>query len=366
MKTSIKALSILTICAVTACSSNGGGGSSGGNIAALNSGKEIASVNGTSIKEGYLEFLARINPRVKGQIKNPASRKKIIDNLVEQELLYQASLKQGLDKNEDVQNKAQLYQKVVVAQALLENELEKRTKEYYEKNKQTQFTKVNFSQIEIDFVPAPEKKPEDKKDIKKEEPAATPEQKAAALKKIQDIKTKINGGEDFGKLAEALSDDKASKKKAGDMGAISRDDKRMARLGMDAVTQAVFNLKKGDVSEPIETKKGYHIVKVTSDPQETPFDEAEKTIQFQIQQETKDNLINELKKSASIKFAEDNKADKSKNEEKKKPEGPATAPASNNTLIPTGEPADAPTAAPEAPTAETPPTEPTPMGVPAQ
>lgn len=298
------ALGVLVFCALNAACSTDKPLSTE-KINEFNKGKELASVNDVSIKEGQLDFLARINPRVKSQINNPASRQKIIDSLIEQELLYQASVKRGLDKNDDVAGKLALYQKMLIGQTLLEDEISKKTKEYYEKNKDTQFTKVSFSQIEIAFAPPQADLLNLKKDAKpkQEQAPATPEQKAEALKAIQAIKEKINAGEDFGKLAEALSHDKNSKKKMGEMGMVSRDDKRMARLGLDALTQAAFSLKKDQVSEPIESQRGYHLIKITSDPVQTSFEEAEKAIKFQIQQGAKQELIEELKKTSKVVLA---------------------------------------------------------------
>lgn len=342
--------------------------------ASLKKGKELVKINDTTIHEGYLDFLARINPRVKGQINNPASRKKIIDNLVEQELLYQESVKRELDQKEDVLNKAALYRRVVIAQALLEEEMEKKAKEYFEKNKETQFTKVGFSQIQVNFKKPEEEKPaadkDKKEEKKKEETPVTPEEKAEALKKVQEIKARLTAGEDFVKVAEETSDDKSSKKKGGDMGKISRDDKRMSRLGLDALTQAAFTLKKGDVSDPLETAKGYHVIKVTSDVETTPFEEAERVIRMQVQQETKDGLLSALKGSAKINYAEGEKETKKKPEEKvpaenqPAPSEPSASPvpeAPNGKQVPEQpQPAGSLTDQPQAPPMASPP----PMAVP--
>lgn len=270
----------------------------------LDQGEEVAKVNGVSIREGFLDVLANINARVKAQLSNPVARQKLIENLVDQELLYQESLKRGLDKKKEVAQKTAIYARVIIAQALLEEEIEKKAREYYEEKKDSEFTKVKISQILVKF-----KKPEDKEKNKKEkkkkgkEPP-TEEEKKDALTKAKAIIERLKAGEDFAKVAEEVSDDKASKKKGGDMGAVARDDKRLARRGLDEIAKLAFTLKEGEISEPIESKKGYHIVKVTSKPEVDPFEEAEKIILFQIQKTAKDDLISKLKKDAKIVFPE--------------------------------------------------------------
>lgn len=278
----------------------------------VQTGAKLAEVNGTGIYEGHLDILARINPRVKSQLSNPASRKKILDNIIEQELLYQESLKRGLDTKPEVLEKATLYKRVIISQALLEEEMEKQARSYYEENKDKQFTKVNFSQIQVNFNQPETSEPAGEAHANTNAKAPTAEEKNAALKKAQAIKARLDAGEDFAKVAEEASDDKVSKRKGGDMGAISREDKRLSRLGLDALADKAFSLKQGDLSEIIESSKGYHIIKVTSDMIVSPFEEAEKVIRFQVQQDVKDKLLAALKESAKVTYLE--KPDQEKKE----------------------------------------------------
>ena len=74
--------------------------------------------------------------------------------------------------------------------------------------------------------------------------------------KAMDIKKQLDGGADFRKLAEQFSSC-PSKKKGGDLGFFGR-----GQMVKEFET-AVYSMKVGDVSDPIKTKFGYHIIKRT-------------------------------------------------------------------------------------------------------
>jgi len=78
-----------------------------------------------------------------------------------------------------------------------------------------------------------------------------------ALAKAKEIHAKVTApGADFAKIAEEYSDG-PSKAKGGDIGIFTPD--RMA----EEFSAAAFALEPGQVSEPVKTKFGYHIIKVS-------------------------------------------------------------------------------------------------------
>src|SRR5438445_519626 len=82
------------------------------------------------------------------------------------------------------------------------------------------------------------------------------EDKAKA--KIADVIRRAKAGEDFAKLAREVSEDPGTKDKGGDLGLVGKGEM------VPAFEQAVFELKKGDVSpEPVRTPFGYHAIKVS-------------------------------------------------------------------------------------------------------
>lgn len=79
---------------------------------------------------------------------------------------------------------------------------------------------------------------------------------ADALKKIQDIEKRARAGEDFGKLAKEFSQDPGSVANGGDLG--------LAGRGMfdPAFEKSLFSLKQGEMSGPVKSQYGYHLIKL--------------------------------------------------------------------------------------------------------
>lgn len=82
------------------------------------------------------------------------------------------------------------------------------------------------------------------------------EDKARA--KVADVIRRAKAGEDFAKLAKALSEDPGSAAKGGDLGLVSQGEV------VPAFERAVFALKKGEISpEPVRTAFGFHAIRVS-------------------------------------------------------------------------------------------------------
>ena len=79
----------------------------------------------------------------------------------------------------------------------------------------------------------------------------------AARQKAEDLLKRARAGEDFAALASENSEDPGSKTKGGDLGWFGRG--QMIKEFEDAA----FNLKDNEISNVVETKYGFHIIKVT-------------------------------------------------------------------------------------------------------
>jgi peptidyl-prolyl cis-trans isomerase D len=77
---------------------------------------------------------------------------------------------------------------------------------------------------------------------------------AAARARIADAQARLAKGEDFGKVAQALSEDAATRSRGGDLGFVSEG------LFDDAFARAALALEKGQVSGPVRSASGWHLV----------------------------------------------------------------------------------------------------------
>lgn len=99
-------------------------------------------------------------------------------------------------------------------------------------------------------------------------PNATPKDTLEAYNKAMDIYKRVIAGEDFASLAEELSDDQSARKSVDERG-MQHDGNRgdVAYFTVfDMVHEfenAVYSMKTGDISKPVRSKFGYHIIKKT-------------------------------------------------------------------------------------------------------
>ena len=88
--------------------------------------------------------------------------------------------------------------------------------------------------------------------------SASEEEKQARLELANDILDQAKAGGNFAALAEQHSDDPGSRENGGDLGVVAKG--QMVKPFEDAV----FEMSEGDISGPIETQFGYHIIKLTA------------------------------------------------------------------------------------------------------
>ncbi len=118
---------------------------------ALAAEKILAKVNGKSITEkDFKEVVKSLPPSYKTLENNPQFKKQLLNNMVKEELLYQEALKEGIEKDPEVQKEIALMKKRILVQALLKKHInlnkvevsDSEAKAFYEKNK-ARFTDAN-------------------------------------------------------------------------------------------------------------------------------------------------------------------------------------------------------------------------------
>ena len=128
----------------------------------------------------------------------------------------------------------------------------------------------------------------------------TEESRAAALVRAQEVLAKVQAGEDFATLAKEYSQDEYSAVNGGDLGFFEKGQM------VPEFEAAAFGLKKGEVSEIVESQYGYHIIKVTDKVyKEETFDEAKSDIKKELLYQKYLEKVKELEASVKIEKNED-------------------------------------------------------------
>lgn len=114
-----------------------------------------------------------------------------------------------------------------------------------------------------------------------------------ALAKAQEIRKKLVDGADFATLANAESDDAGSGANGGDLGTFGKG--RM----VPAFEQVAFTIPVGELSEPVKSQFGYHIIKVET-RQEKTFVEVRGDIERKLNGELVNKAVNDLKAATPV------------------------------------------------------------------
>jgi foldase protein PrsA len=95
-------------------------------------------------------------------------------------------------------------------------------------------------------------------------------------KTANEVEAKIKKGEDFASLAKEYSTDQQSAANGGDLGYFGEG--QMVK----EFEEAAYKLKKGEVSKPIKTEYGYHIIKLVDKKKVESFEKKKPELEQQI------------------------------------------------------------------------------------
>lgn len=101
-----------------------------------------------------------------------------------------------------------------------------------------------------------------------------PTEREEIRNKAESLRTRIVNGEDFASIAKSESQDEGSQPNGGDLGFLSPGSMS------SAFDQVVFKIKPGEISNPVRTEQGYHIIRVDEVTEESQksFEESKQQI----------------------------------------------------------------------------------------
>ena len=236
----------------------------------------VATINGVDIKQSDLDFAAS---EVGAQLANfpPEDRRRMLLQFVmENELMAEAAVKAGLDSGQSFEDRLKYHRRRALRDA------------YFDKDVR-------------DAVPMEEaKKTYDAKvaSMKPEEEIHARHILVSTEAEAKEVKERLMKGEDFATVAKEKSKDPSAE--GGDLGFFGRG--QMLKPFEDAA----FALKEGEISDPVQTQFGWHIIKVEEKrarPMPT-FDQVKDTIMSQLTTQKAKDTLKQLHDQAKIEIVD--------------------------------------------------------------
>jgi peptidyl-prolyl cis-trans isomerase C len=232
----------------------------------------VAKINGVDIKQSDLDFAAT---EVGAQLSNfpPEDRRRmLLQFVIENELMAEAAVKDGLDSGQAFEDRLKYHRRRALRDA------------YFDRSVRNAVPEVEAKKIYDAKVAG----------MKPEEEIHARHILVATEAEAKEIQERLKKGEDFATVAKEKSKDPSAE--GGDLGFFGRG--QMLKPFEDAA----FSLKEGEISNPVQTQFGWHIIKVEEKrtrPLPT-FDQVKDTIISQLTQQKTKETLKDLHDAAKI------------------------------------------------------------------
>jgi peptidyl-prolyl cis-trans isomerase C len=204
--------------------------------------KVVATINGNPVTEADLAVAESEIGSEMGTMPPAQKRTSLLEFLIDNQLFAEAAEKEKLDQSPDFENRL----KYLKRRALREV--------YFEKTIKASVTDADARKIYDDQV----------KLLKPEEEVSARHILVETEAQAKALKEQLDKGADFAKLAKENSKDPGSKDNGGDLGYFGHGQMVPQFEGV------VFKLKKGEVSDPVKTQFGWHLIKLEDRRQKQP------------------------------------------------------------------------------------------------
>jgi peptidyl-prolyl cis-trans isomerase C len=235
--------------------------------------KVLAKVNGVEITDDDVKMATDdLGPGIPRQLEGKAREAYVLDFLIDEQLVVQKAQADKLGETPDFAKKLAYLRDKALMETLLGNVAKSAAtdaaiKQTYDEAAKNQKPETEYHAHHI-LVP-------------------TEDEAKKAL-------ARIKGGEDFGKVADEVSKDPGSK--GGDLGWFTKD--RMVPEFADAAAK----LQPGQLSEPVKSQFGWHIIKLDETRPKTfpPLDQIKDQVARYVVQKAQSDLVLKLRESAKV------------------------------------------------------------------
>lgn len=253
----------------------------------------VLTIGGDSMTQAEFEgLLASLPANVRQDVDAEGGKRRLAERIVEIRALAQEARRRGINNRPSVQQQIRLNQDNLLASLLFQDLLaaskptDADLAKYYEEHRK-EYDEATARHILIRFKGSRVPLKPDQQDLTEEE----------ALAKTAELRKRITDGEDFAVVAKAESDDTGSGQQGGDLGSFGRGQM------VDVFENAVFTQPVGEVSEPVKSPFGYHLIQVQKRSAKT-LDEVKEQIEKALAPEGAQKSITAIKSAAKSSLAD--------------------------------------------------------------
>ncbi len=263
---------LLAALALTACNTTPPAGSAHVPGAVPNEGELVMTVDGAPVHSNQLDAIfENMPPQQVEMLKTSGQMGQLLDQVAMTQVLYTQAIEAKLHEDAEVQLALAMQERQVLAQALVMKKAKDAITD--------EAVQAWYDQRKVQF--------------------AKPEVKAAHIlvkeeSKANELKTQLEGGADFASLAKEHSTDTGSGANGGDLGWFAKD--KM----VEAFAAAAFEAKPGDLVGPVETRFGFHLIKVEDKRDAKPIEDVRPQAEEEIMRETVTSYTNEVKAAMKV------------------------------------------------------------------
>ena len=250
--------------------------------------KVVIQVNDIKITAGQLDQILEAYPENTRVFVRGPGRQQFIDSIVRTLVLCQEGKRRKLDEDPAYKVQSEFSLEGILASHTNED-IKKKIQvddaarmKYYEDHK-NEYVKVRARHILIRAAGAPVPVRPGQKDLSD----------ADALAKAKDLRAKIQAGADFAELAKTESDDTGSGANGGELGFFGHGQM------VPTFEETAFKLNPGDLSEPVRSPFGYHLIQ-TEEKQTKTFDEVKAEIEPKLAPDLAKKQVDELVNKANV------------------------------------------------------------------